>query len=167
MDDGLRLAVRAGSEIKEACFEERDAAQAPGGVGELLDQEGLGGIGRLIFALKVAAVLFVGGGIFGRQDGRLGAQAVAERVARGSLFTGIGDGAGGVLGVFAIDGGAAGGVAIDGGGVGDGIGVIELDCWCYCHGWVPRPWDSTWRQAWNAWMGENCWRGRGSIGEKL
>ena len=107
LDDGVRRTVRAGGEIEEASFEERDAAQAPCGVGELLDEEGFSCVGGLIFFLKLPAVLFVGGGIFGAQNGGAGAEAVTERVARGSLLAGFGDGAGGMLRVLAIDGGAA------------------------------------------------------------
>jgi hypothetical protein len=70
-------ALGAGEEIG---FQKRDAAEAPGGVGEFLDEMSFGGCGGLVFVQELAAVLLVGGGIFRRQDGGLGGQAVADGV---------------------------------------------------------------------------------------
>src|SRR5579871_6517247 len=49
------------------------------------------------------------GGVFGRQDGGGGGEAVAERVEGGAVFAGCGAGTGGVMGVGAIGGSAASG----------------------------------------------------------
>ena len=103
----LRGAIGVG---EEGGFEERDAAEAPGGVGEFLDQMSLGWRGRLVFVEETAAVLIKGGAIFGGQDGGTSGQAVPERVERRTLFAGFGAGSGGVLGVRAIDGRAVEGI---------------------------------------------------------
>ncbi len=87
-------------------FEERDAVEAPGGSGELLDELRFGGSGGLIFIEEAAAMGVVGGRVFGGEDGGGGGQAVAQGVAGGTLFAGCGTGAGGVLAVGAIYGGA-------------------------------------------------------------
>jgi len=88
----------------EAGFEERDAAEAPGGIGELVDKVRFGGIGGLVFVEELAAVGFEGGGVFGGEDGRGGGKAVTEGVAGGAEFAFRGAGAGGVLGVQTVDG---------------------------------------------------------------
>lgn len=85
-------------------FEERNAVKAPGRVGEFLDELGFGGSGGLVFVEEAAAMVFVGGAVFGGEDGGGGGQAVAEGVERGTLLTGWGARAGGVLGVGAVDG---------------------------------------------------------------
>ena len=89
---------------QEAGFEERDAAQAPGGFGEFLHQMVLGGRGRLEFLEELAGVQVERGAIFRGQDRGTGGQSVAERIERRTLFPGFGAGSGGVLGVGAIDG---------------------------------------------------------------
>ena len=48
----------------------------------------------------------VGFRVFGIEDGCAGGQAVAESVARGTLFAGLGAWAGGFLGVELVDGSA-------------------------------------------------------------
>lgn len=90
-------------------FKQRDAIETPGGVGEFLDELGFGGGGGLVFVEEAAAMCVVGGGIFGGENGGGGGEAVAQRVERRMLLAGGGAGAGGVLGVGAIDGGAEGG----------------------------------------------------------
>ncbi len=67
---------------------------------------GFGCRGGLVFVDELAAVFLVSDWILRGQDGGLGGQAVAEGVERGTLFTGVGARAGGMLGVGAIDGGA-------------------------------------------------------------
>jgi len=75
------------------------------------------GSGGLVFVGELAAVLLVGGRIFGGQDRGVGGEAVAERVLRRTLFAGAGARAGGVLGVGAVGGGA---VRV----------VVNLECGC-------------------------------------
>jgi hypothetical protein len=53
-------------------FEERDAVEAPGSVGELLDELRLGGRGGLVFVEEAAAMVFEGGRVFGGEDGGSG-----------------------------------------------------------------------------------------------
>ena len=89
-------------------FEEWDAVEAPGGVGEFLDELGFGGSGRLVFVEELAAVELVGGQIFGRQDRGSGSETVSCGVERRTLFAGGAAWAGGILGVVAIYGGASG-----------------------------------------------------------
>ena len=54
---------------KQIGFEEWDAVEAPGGVGELLDELGFGGSGGMVFVEELAAVELVGSGVLGREDG--------------------------------------------------------------------------------------------------
>ena len=69
---------------------------------------GLGGCCGAVLVEKFLDVAVEGGGVFGGEDGGLGGEAVGDGVARGSMLTGVGDGAGGMLGVRAIGGGAVG-----------------------------------------------------------
>ena len=94
-----------GGARKDFGFEERDAIEAPGGVGELLDELRFGGSGGLIFIEEAAAMGVVGGLVFRGEDGGSGGQAVAQGVERGTLFAGWGAGAGGMLAVGAVYGG--------------------------------------------------------------
>ena len=111
---GVLLATSGLSE--DVSFEERDAAEAPGGVGEFLDEMSFGCRGGLIFFEELPAVLVEGVAIFRWQKGAAGGQAMAERVARRTLFAGIGARAGGMFGVGAIDG-----RALD-------VGVVKFGC---------------------------------------
>ena len=103
---------RVGGAGEEVGFEERDAVEAPGGVGEFLDELGFGGGGGLVFVEELLAVALVGGGVFGGQDGGAAGEAVAEGVERGALFAGFGARAGGVLGVGAVGASAAAGIGV-------------------------------------------------------
>ncbi len=49
-------------------FEERDTVEAPGSVGELLDELRFGGSGGLVFVEEAAAMVFKGGPVFGGED---------------------------------------------------------------------------------------------------
>ena len=80
----------------QSSFEERDAVQAPGGIGEFVDELGFGGIDGLVFVEELAAVGFESGWVLGGEDGSAGGEAVAEGVAGGAEFTFRGAGAGGV-----------------------------------------------------------------------
>ncbi len=91
---------------KQLGFEEWDAVEAPGGVGDFVDELSLGGGGGLILIEKLLDVALVGFGVLGGQDGGAGSETVAQRVERRTLLAGFGARAGGVLGVSAVDGGA-------------------------------------------------------------
>lgn len=70
----------AGVRIEEGGFEERDAAESPGGIGELPGELGFAGSSGLVFVAELAAMLFVIGGIFRGKDWRAGGEAVSEGV---------------------------------------------------------------------------------------
>ena len=93
-------AARFGEEVG---FEQGDAVETPGGIGELVDELGFGGRGGLIFVEELLEVSPVLGGVLGREDGGASAEAVAKSVERRAPFTGLGAGAGGVLSVGAVD----------------------------------------------------------------
>jgi hypothetical protein len=109
--DGSLSGGRVGGVIEECGFEVRDAIEAPGGVGEFLSELGLGGGGGLVFVEELAAVMLVGGGILGSENGGAAGEAVRLGVAGGALFAGGGAGSGGVEGIGPILGGAVGVVA--------------------------------------------------------
>ena len=92
------------SAVEQVGFQGGDAVEAPGGVGEFLGELGFGRGGGLVFVEELAAVLLVGGLIFGGQDSGAAGEAVAEGVAGGTGFAFRGAGAGGLLGVGAING---------------------------------------------------------------
>ena len=87
-------------------FEERDAVEAPGGVGDFVDELSLGGGGGLVLIEKLLDVALVGVGVLGGQDGGAGGEAMAEGVERGALLARFGARAGGVRRVGAVDGDA-------------------------------------------------------------
>ena len=93
---------------KQIGFEEWNAVEAPGGVGDFVDQLGLGGGGGLILVEKLLDVALVGFGVLGGQDSGLGGETVAQRVEGRTLLAGFGTRTGGVLGVGAVGGGALG-----------------------------------------------------------
>src|ERR1700722_8372465 len=104
--DGGLLGGWIGSAGEQVGFEERDAIEAPGGVGELLDELGFGGSGGSVFVEEAAAMGVEGRLVFGRKDGGGGGQAMAQRIQRGTLLTGIGSWSGGAQGIGAVNGGA-------------------------------------------------------------
>ena len=85
---------------KQLGFEQRDAVEAPGGVGEFLREVRFGGRGGLVLVEELAAVELVGGGVLGGEDRGSGGQAVAQGVEGGTLFAGGGAGAGGAIGCW-------------------------------------------------------------------
>ena len=110
-----------GGAFEQVGFEERDAVEAPSGVGESLDKLGICGGGWFVFVMELLAVLLVGGGVFGGQDGKAAGETVLQRILGGAGFALGGAGSGGVEGVEAILDGAglvAAGVAE---GVHDGL----------------------------------------------
>ena len=62
----------AGGGGEEVGFKEWNAVQAPGGVGQFLDELRFGGVGGLILVSELPAVLFVRGRVFGGEDGGAG-----------------------------------------------------------------------------------------------
>ena len=67
--DGGLLGGWIGGAVEEGGFEERDAIETPGGVGELLDELGLGGSGGLVFVEEAAAMGVERCLVFGGEDG--------------------------------------------------------------------------------------------------
>ncbi len=89
------LAEGVEAELEEAGLDGADAGEAPGGDGELLDEERLGGGGGPVFVDEGLEEGLVGGPVFDVDDGILGGEAVAESVAGdgGASFGSIGTGA--------------------------------------------------------------------------
>jgi len=107
------------AEREEVGLEGGDAIEAPGGVGERLNQllfEGAGGLEVIEEAVGVALVSGVV--LCGQNDGVAG-EAMAEGVQLRALFAGVGAGAGGFLGIGLVDGGA-----VEGGGIGCAIVAV-------------------------------------------
>ncbi len=123
LDGGLRVGERVGVR-EDPGFDEWDAVEAPGGIGEFLDELGFGGVGGLIFVAELAAVSLECGGVFGGEDSGFSRESMAEGVESHTLLSGCGAWTGGVLGVGAIYGGAVGG------------DVVELDCCWGRHCWM-------------------------------
>ena len=90
--------------VQQFGFEGGDAVQAPGGVGEFLGELGFGRGCRAVFVEELAAMLLVSGLVFGFEEDGAAGEAVAEGVLGRASFTFGGAGAGGVLGIGAIDG---------------------------------------------------------------
>ena len=88
---------------KEIGLEKGDSVEAPGRVSEFVDELDFGGRCRAVFFDEIAAVLLVRGWVFGRENSRPAGQAVRESIERGTLLTGFGSRAGGMLGIRAID----------------------------------------------------------------
>ena len=118
-------------EVEDGGFESGDAFQAPGGVGELVDEDSFGGaLGFVVFeeSLDVAVV---GGAVFRGQEGVDGGKSVAERVQRGVGFAFGCPGAGGILGIEAVDGVAfRSGLGVGGGA---GVRVANFENWFGVH----------------------------------
>jgi len=90
------ISGRSGGAGEELGFEERDAVEAPGGVGELVDQLGLGGGGGVVLGKELLDVALVCGEVLGGEDGGAAGEAVLKGVEGGAEFAGVGAGAGGV-----------------------------------------------------------------------
>jgi hypothetical protein len=82
---------------EEICFEGRDAVEAPGGVGQGLDQMGFGCALRIVLVMERFQMGLITLEILGGHDDDLGCEAVAEGVQIRLLFACLGFGAGGVL----------------------------------------------------------------------
>ena len=90
------------AEIEQTGFKRPHAAQTPGGHGHLLDEQGFGGTGGLVFGEKGIEQFPEFVGIFVGKDGGLGGESVAEGVERDGGATFGSARAGGVLGVATI-----------------------------------------------------------------
>jgi hypothetical protein len=67
--DASLFGGRIGGAVEESGFEGGDAVDAPGGVGDLLDELGFGGGSRLVFVEEAAAMGVVRCLVFGGEDG--------------------------------------------------------------------------------------------------
>jgi hypothetical protein len=67
--DASLLGGWVGGAVEESGFERGDAVEAPGGVGELLRELGLGGGGGLVFVEEAAAMCVIRCLVFGGEDG--------------------------------------------------------------------------------------------------
>jgi len=83
-------------------FQERDAVEAPGSVGDFHDEMRFGWSGGLVFVEKAAAMGVVGGPVFGGEDGGGGRQAMAQGVERRTLLAGWGARTGGAQRIRAV-----------------------------------------------------------------
>jgi len=119
------------AESEKIGFESGDAVDAPGCIGEGLDELLFERTFRLKVVKEAAGVALVGGVILRRQDDDVAGETMAESVEAGTLFAGRGAGAGGVPGVGAIDFGAMGigfsaWIGFGSGAVRDNCGVGHL-----------------------------------------
>src|ERR1700722_20834943 len=80
--DGGLLGGWIGSAGEQVGFEERDAVEAPGGVGELPDELGFGGGGGAVFVEEAAAMGVEGRLVFAREDGGGGCLGMAQGIQR-------------------------------------------------------------------------------------
>src|ERR1700733_15743535 len=101
-DEGLGVGVLG----EQGGFEEWDAVETPGGVGDFVDQLSFGGSGGSVLIDELLDVAPVGFGGLGGQDGGLGSETVPQGGAGGTLFALFGARTGGVEGVGAVGGGA-------------------------------------------------------------
>src|ERR1700733_2445864 len=65
---------------EELGLKQRNAIEAPGGVGDFVDQLSFGGGGGLVLVEKLLDVALVGFGVLGGQDGGAGGETMAESV---------------------------------------------------------------------------------------
>ncbi len=100
---------RVGGAGEEVGFEERNAIESPGGVGDFLDELGFCGSFRLVLVAELLAMILISGEVFGGEEGGAAGEAMSESVECRTLFAGFGSRAGGMLSIFAIDGGAENG----------------------------------------------------------
>jgi hypothetical protein len=94
------------AEHEQVVLERGDSVEPPGGVGESLDELGFGGSFGLVFGGESAEVRVVGVVILVGHDDDVAGESVTEGVESGTLLAFGSYGAGGVLGVTAIDFGA-------------------------------------------------------------
>ncbi len=100
------------AEREKVGLDGRGAVHAPRGVDERLDELCFGGAVGLVFIEESPRVALVCGYVFGGQDDGLAGEAVAERVQFRALLAGLGAWAGGMLGIFSVNGGTIGGAVV-------------------------------------------------------
>jgi hypothetical protein len=110
--EGARAGIKIGrlfvpgqlrhTDTEQTGFEGAHAAQAPGGHGHLLDEQGFGGSGGLVFGEKGVEQLLKLFRVFVGEDGGFGGEAVAERVEADGGATFRSSRAGRELGVATI-----------------------------------------------------------------
>ena len=106
--DGRFFAGWIGGAGEQIGFEERNAIEAPGGIGELADELGFGGGFGLVLVTELAVMILISGEVLPGQEGGAAGESVGESVKRRTLFAGFGSRAGGMLRIGAIDGVAMG-----------------------------------------------------------
>jgi hypothetical protein len=104
---GGLIGGRVGGAGKQLGFEEWDAVEALGGVGDFVDQLSLGGGGGGVLIEKLLDVALVGFGVLGGQDSSAGGETMAQRVERRTLLARFGARTSGVQGVGTVGGRAA------------------------------------------------------------
>ena len=90
------LGLGVGGLGEQVGFEEWNAVETPGGVGDFVDQLCFGGVGGFVLVEKLLGVALEGLGVLRGQDGGARSKTVAESVLRRALFAGFGPRAGGV-----------------------------------------------------------------------
>ena len=118
LDEGKEAARERVVEVLRgpgAGFEFAEAADAPEILGELIDQDLFGSVGRVVLAAERGAQVIKLGGIFAGKNELLRIEAVLEGILGGAQFAGDGFWSSGVLGIGAIGSGAVGGGAVGGG----------------------------------------------------
>ncbi|MGP0071766.1 MAG: hypothetical protein ACLPWF_07520 [Bryobacteraceae bacterium] len=101
IDSGL-IGGWVGGAVEEGGFQQGDAVEAPGCIGEFLSELGLSWRGGLVFVEELAAVELVGGGVLSSEDGGAAGEAVAEGILGRTLFAGGGAGSGGEKRIRAV-----------------------------------------------------------------
>ena len=94
------------AEAEQTVFERGNAVEAPGSVGERLDELVLDHALGLEVVEESLREELVGVEILGRQDDHVTSESVAKSVQRGAVFAGLSAGASRMLRIGAIDGGA-------------------------------------------------------------
>jgi hypothetical protein len=114
-------------------FQQWNAVETPGCVGEFLHELRFGCIGGLVLLKEAAVMLLVNGRVLRGKEGGSGGQSVAEGILGGTLFTVDGAGSGGVERVGAI-------------GVlrGLGIGFVMEASDPFWHGRMGISWGGAW-----------------------
>ena len=165
--DGSLSGGRVGGAIEEGGFDQRDAIEAPGGVGEFLRELGFGGGGGLVFIEELAAVALVGCGVLSSENGGAAGEAVRLGVAGRTLFAGGGAGSGGAECIGPICGGAVGGSTVGGGrGIGElGVAVAGVCHECLRCGFSMRAGRFGGAGGGCCWVGGEDWGGGGVNGE--
>ena len=98
------LGLGVGGLGEQVGFEEWNAVEAPGGVGDFVDELTFGSVGGFVLGEKLLEVELVGFGVLCGQDSGAGCEAMAESVLRRALFARFGARTGGEPGIRAVRG---------------------------------------------------------------